>query len=167
MNKNQLHKTNTMKAEHFEKLKTMFNGIRPLRGELVGFATHDPDGYPNIAPVGSMRVVDEHTIHVLQGMLPRTMANLRKNPGAVFCVWKRPTLGGILKSVAGKEDGCAGYRVYAQFIEEVDDPDAIEREFCHILPRIPWVARRPMKQFFRKNLRKLLRFSIEEIREIG
>ena len=156
-----------MKAEHFEKLKAMFNGIRPLRGELVGFATHDPAGGPNIAPVGSMRVVDEHTIHVLQGMLPRTMTNLRKNPRAVFCVWKRPTLAGILKSVAGKEDACAGYRVYAQLIEEVDDPDAIEREIRHILPRIPWVARSAMRQFFRKNLRKLLSFSIQDIREIG
>jgi len=155
-----------MKIGQFERLQAMFNGIRPLRGELVGFATHDPDGYPNIAPVGSMRVVDECTIHVLQGMLPRTLENLRKDPRAAFSVWKRPTLRGVLESVAGKDE-CAGYRIYGKLIEEVDDPDMIQREIPYILPRIPWVARRAMKQFFRKHLRKLLRFSIEEIREIG
>lgn len=155
-----------MKTEHFEKLKAMFNGIRPIRGELVGFATYDPDGYPNIAPVGSMRVVDERTIHVLQGMLPRTLENLRKNPRAAFSVWKRPTFRGILNSAAGKEE-CAGYRIYGSLIEELDDPDVIQREIPHILQRIPWFARRPMKPFFKKNLRRLLRFSIEEIREIG
>jgi hypothetical protein len=155
-----------MKTIDFPKVQQAFNRIRPLSGQLVGMATCDPNGIPNIAPVGSMRVVDEETVHVLQGGLPRTMANLQTNPNVAFSVWLKPTLPGIMKSLNGKDEVCMGYRVYGTLTGSETDRSIVLQECQHILKRVPWFARKPMAKFFSENLKTLLRFSIREIRVV-
>jgi hypothetical protein len=155
-----------MKSIEFATVQNAFNRIRPLSGQLVGMATCDPDGIPNIAPVGSMRVVDEQTVHVLQGMLPRTMANLKANPNVAFSLWLKPTLSGILQSLNGKDEVCMGFRIYGTLTESETDGNTVLEECRHTLKRVPWFAQKAMEKFFREHLKTLLRFSITEIRVV-
>ena len=152
----------------FNKVKRAFNNIRVMKGEYVALGTCDSLGNPNVAPIGSMRIVDDVTVHVLQGFLPRTFQNLKENPKAVFSV---RTPDSIIKELfsfnKSPEDEAMGFRVHASFKGTNDSPLIIAREIDAIAHRVPRLMRRPFRRFCDAQLRRLLIFSMDEIRIIG
>jgi hypothetical protein len=155
-----------MDANHglFEPAQKAFNTIRIMRGQLTSIATCDVEGNPNVAPIGSMRVVDSSTVHVLQGYLPRTIRNLKANPKAAFSVTLPLTFGTIFSMLRSPSDAPGGYRVYCELTSIDDDRVAVEEETKASLRRMPWVLRGAFARFCEKNLKQLLRFRILEIR---
>lgn len=153
------------KHQLFERAARAFNTANILKGQVVSIATSDNEGYPNVAPIGSMRVVDAHTVHVLQGFLPRTLKNLECNPVAAFSINLRTS---ILRDFWGMlrkgPDAPIGYRIYGRLIEVNDDRAIVRRETREMVKRMPWFLRRAFAAFCEKNLRRLLSFEILEIR---
>jgi hypothetical protein len=148
----------------FAQAQGTFNSIRILKGQTTAIATCDREGQPNVAPIGSMRVVNADTVHVLHGMLPRTMKNLEANPRATFSVTVPMTLWGIIGMIGSRRDAAGGYRLYCRF-EGVDtDPDAISQEVQAILRRVPLFLRRQFRKFCDANLRRVLKFKIIDLR---
>lgn len=146
--------------------KAAFNHIKVTKGQYTSIATCDTEGNPNVAPIGSMRIVDDHTVHVLQGFLPKTMENLRSNPKATFSVCLPPRMLDFI-SLFNENKDCLGYQVYCE-LEDIDaSKDAVEREYRHIVDRVPRLLRRFFLKFCEKNLKQLLKFRIKEVREIG
>lgn len=140
-----------------------FNTIKVSRGQFTSIATSDAEGNPNVAPIGSMRVVDRETVHMLQGYLFRTLRNLRQNPKATFSVCLRPKLLEMLRD----GDKPLGYQLGCELVG-IDETDAAVRaETFHILRRVPFLLRRPFAKFCDKNLRRVLKFKILEVRAIG
>jgi hypothetical protein len=148
----------------FQQAQRAFNSIRIARGQIANIATCDSAGNPDVAPIGSMRIVDAHTIHVLQGMLPRTMKNLEDNPRAAFSVTTPVTFGKIASMLRPGSDVPLGYRVYGELVGIDDDRAAVQNEAQEILSRVPRLLRGAFSRFFDKNLKRLLRFAILEIR---
>ena len=157
----------TMKPADIKSVMRTFNTIAVMKGQYTNIATSDEQGNPNVAPIGSMRMVDETTVHILQGFLPKTMSNLRKNPKAVFSVCLRPTLAGMLATFREKEEDILGYQVYCTLTGETRDELAITREARIIARRAPFIFRRSLNSFCKKNLKRLLTFTVDDIRAIG
>ncbi|MGC4065027.1 MAG: pyridoxamine 5'-phosphate oxidase family protein [Polyangiaceae bacterium] len=108
----------------FERAARAFNSIEVSKGQVVSIATCDQEGHPDVAPIGSMRVVDHETVHVLQGFLPRTMKNLEVNPEAAFSVTVRSSvIADVLNGVRGTS-APMGYRLYGH-LESVDEDRAV------------------------------------------
>ncbi len=148
----------------FAQAQGTFNSIRILKGQTTAIATCDREGHPNVAPIGSMRVVDADTVHVLHGMLPRTMKNLEDNPRATFSVTIPMTLRGIMGMIGSGSDAASGYRLYCRF-EGVDtDPNAVSEEVQAILRRVPLFLRGPFRKFCDGNLKRVLKFKILDLR---
>lgn len=145
----------------------VFNTAKVLRGQHVSIATCDLDGWPNVAPIGSMRVVDDNTVHVLQGFLAQSYKNLERNPKAAFSITLRPKLSDFLSLFRPKEHAPMGYQIYGELTHIDDAKDAVEREYRAIATRIPFFLRPAFLRFCRKNLRRLLAFRITGVREIG
>lgn len=76
----------------YEHAQKAFNTINLLKGQYASIATCDGHGNPNVAPAGSIRIVDEDTVHMLHGFLPKTPANLNVNPRTAFSVCTRSNL---------------------------------------------------------------------------
>ncbi len=153
---------------HFEAAKKVFNNIRVMKGEFTSIATCDDSGNPNVAPIGSMRIMDDHTIHVLQGFLPRTHNNLKMNPKAVFAVRCRDSLVKKLFSfIKDPEDEVMGYRVYGSLTQISDSKAVLQREIKAISPRVPWLFRKSFHKFCDARLNHLWVFSLDDIRIIG
>jgi hypothetical protein len=155
------------KIENLEHAKQVFNTISILRGQYVNIATADKSGSPNVAPIGSMRIAEDGTIHVLQGFLPRTMKNLREQPKAVFSVCFRKSLLDMILFLKEKDDAALGYQVYSTLRAVSDSHSDVLKEAEAISSRVPFFMRKPFRKFCDKNLKRLLTFSIDEIREIG
>lgn len=148
----------------FEQAKAAFNSIKILKGQIATMATCDPLGRPNVAPIGSMRVVDSNTVHVLQGLLPRSMKNLETNPRAAFSVILPMTLGSVITMLRSGKDAPSGYRVYCE-LERIDEDASVVKTAAQGLQnRVPFFLRRPFAQFCSKTLKRLLVFKILEIR---
>jgi hypothetical protein len=147
--------------------KAAFNNIKILRGQFASIATCDRDGNPNVAPIGSMRIVDDGTVHVLQGFLPRTMQNLKSNPKATFSVCIRPSFLDLLTLFGEKEDERLGYQVHCELTGTDASKEAVEREYRQIANRAPRIFRKHFLKFCQKNLKRLLTFRITDVREIG
>jgi hypothetical protein len=153
------------KHKLFEQAAHAFNSADVVKGQVVSIATCDQQGYPNVAPIGSMRVVDAHTVHVLQGFLPRTFKNLECNPVAAFSINLRTSIFKDLWGMLRKgPDAPIGYRIYARLVEVSDDKAVVRRETQEIVKRFPWFLRWAFASFCEKNLRRLLSFEILEIR---
>lgn len=144
-------------------VRKAFDSIKILKGQIISFGTCDADGNPNIAPIGSMRIVDDKTVHVLQGELGRTMKNLRSNPKAVFSVLGLPGLRSLLKD----EDETLGYRVYCNYTGTEDSESALQEELSSILKRMPFLFRRSIAGMIRKRVKRVLRFEITDIRVVS
>ena len=147
--------------------RQIFNTAKVLRGQHVSMATCGPDGAPNVAPIGSMRVVDENTVHVLQGFLHQSFKNLERNPKAAFSICVRPKVLDLLRASKEKDDTPMGYQIYGELTRMDDSQEAVERECRLIGSRIPFLLRRPFLRFLRKNLKRLLTFRITGVRVIG
>jgi hypothetical protein len=158
----------TISKTRFNDVKKAFNELKVTRGQYTNIATSNMDGTPNVAPIGSMRVVDEHTVRVLQGFLPRTLANLRKNPQATFSVCLRQSLVSNLKFF-GKKDSAdiLGYQIYCTYKGESDIKEDLDAEITAISNRVPFFVRGPFRTFCNKNLKRVLMFDIKDIRAIG
>jgi hypothetical protein len=156
------------KHQLFERAARAFNTANIMKGQVVSIATCDPQGCPNVAPIGSMRVVDANTVHVLQGFLPRTLKNLESNPAAAFSITLRTSM---LREIWGMlrkgPDAPIGYRLYGRLVEMSDDRALVHRETQEIVRRMPWFMRRTFAGFCEKNLRRLLSFEIVDIRATG
>lgn len=147
--------------------KKAFDGIKILKGQIISIATCDRDGVPNVAPIGSMRIVDEETVHVLQGFLPRTYSNLKTNPRAMFSVCANSSLWDSLRLFKDKTDNALGYQVYCEYIGADDSKAVVEQESRIISSRVPFYTRGPFLKFCRNNLSRLLKFKIKEVRAIA
>jgi hypothetical protein len=148
----------------FDQVQRAFNSIRVMRGQVAHIATCDSMGSPNLAPIGSMRIVDPRTVHVLQGMLPRTSRNLDANPRAAFSVTTPLTFGRFAAMLRSRPDVPLGYRVYCELVDIDDSPAAVREEAGEILRRMPRLLRGAFSRFCAKNLKRLLKFKILEIR---
>jgi predicted pyridoxine 5'-phosphate oxidase superfamily flavin-nucleotide-binding protein len=148
----------------FHQAQTAFNSIKVMKGQVATIATCDTLGHPNVAPIGSMRVVDFNTVHVLQGLLPRTMKNLQSNPRAAFSVILPMTLGSALSMFRSGNDAAIGYRVYGELTSIEDDQAAVKLEAHDIVKRVPYLLRGAFTRFCDKNLKRILKFRILEIR---
>ncbi len=145
----------------------IFNTAKVLRGQHVSMATCGPDGVPNVAPVGSMRVVDENTVHVLQGFLHQSFKNLEWNPKVAFSICVRPKILDFFRTSRGKDEAPMGYQIYGELTQVDDSKDVVEQEYRFIGTRIPFFLRRPVLRFCRKTLKRLLAFRITGVRAIG
>lgn len=149
----------------FEQAARAFNCIEVTKGQVVSIATCDHEGRPNVAPIGSMRVIDPNTVHVLQGFLPRTLKNLEHNPLAAFSVTLRKS---VIAELAGairkRDDEPLGYRLYGQLLGIDDNRDNVRAETREIVKQVPWFVRKPFASFCERNLRRLLTFGILDIR---
>ena len=144
------------------------NSIRVMKGEYASIATCDAAGNPNVAPIGSMRIVDAQTVHVLQGFLPRTYSNLKENPRAVFAVRIRESMVKELVSFnKPPEKEVLGYRVYGRLERISDSTGDVQKEVDALIPRVPWLFRKPFRKFCDTNLKRLWVFSLDEVRPIG
>ena len=150
----------------FEHVQKAFNTISLLKGQYANIATCDEHGNPNVAPAGSIRIVDEHTVHVLQGFLPRTRSNLMANPRAAFSVCTRSNLFRDILSLRNNRKMVMGYRVYADYAGVDESKAAIEQEIAVIAGRVPFIARGFLLSFLRKNIQRVLIFQITGIREV-
>ena len=154
----------TNNETNFEAVKKAFNGIRVTKGQYTGIATCDSEGNPNVAPIGSMRVVDENTVHVLQGYLPRTFSNLRQNPKATFSVCHKPKLFDVFKD---PDQTPLGYQVTCELVDIDEAETAVAAEYLQIVRRVPFLFRRSFIKFCEQNLKRLLKFKIVEVRPVG
>ncbi len=146
----------------------VFNTARVLSGQHVSIATCDTEGRPNVAPVGSMRVVDDSTVHILQGFLHQTCKNLERNPHVAFSICVRPKLSDMLfKMFRRRSDAPMGYQLYGELTGIDDSQQAVEEESLRVAERIPFLVKRPFLRFCKKNLRRLFKFRITGVRPIG
>ena len=145
----------------------VFNNAKLLKGQVTSIATCDAQGNPNVAPIGSMRVVDENTVHVLQGFLHQTNKNLEVNPKAAFSICLRPKLLDFRNLFKQKEEKPMGYQVYAELINVENSHEAVEREYRQLAHLAPFFLRGLFLKFCRKNLKRLLTFRITGVRAIG
>jgi hypothetical protein len=151
----------------FERAASAFNSIEVSKGQVVSIATCDSEGHPDVAPIGSMRVVGHEVVHVLQGFLPRTMKNLEVNPRAAFSVTLRSSvLSDVLNGIRGT-NAPMGYRMYGELESIEEDRAVIAAETREIVKRAPWFLRKAFAGFCEKNLRRLLKFRIVDVRVTG
>jgi predicted pyridoxine 5'-phosphate oxidase superfamily flavin-nucleotide-binding protein len=50
--------------------------------------TADPNGIPNVVPVGAVRILDDETIVVSDQYFHKTLDNLKANPKAAISFWE-------------------------------------------------------------------------------
>lgn len=149
----------------FQQARNAFNSVRISKGQIATIATCDANGVPNLAPIGSMRVVDEHTVHVLQGSLPRTLRNLQMNPKAAFSVTLPLTTWGGLRSLFRSDtQEPLGYRIYCELMSIEEEPSLVQMEAREIAGRVPRLLRGGFLRFCNSNLKRLWRFRILEVR---
>lgn len=154
-------------TDKIEGAKNAFNNIKISKGQFMTIATCDSEGNPNVAPIGSMRVVNDKTVHVLQGFLPRTLKNLRTNPKASFSVVLGQSLLQSLLFFLSPKNKSLGYQVYCEFKGTDDKKETVERETNQLVNRVPFLFRGVFRKFCKKNLKQLLIFQITDIREIA
>jgi hypothetical protein len=147
-------------------VKQAFDELKVHKGYTVSLATCDAAGIPNVAPVGSARLVDDNTVHVLQAFLGRTVKNVRENPKAAFAVSLKPRVRDVLRGRSGNRE-LLGYRVYCTFDGVDDSRAAIDEEVRHLLKRLPFWLRKPFLAFLTGNLKRVLKFTITEVRPIA
>ncbi|MFP4545696.1 MAG: pyridoxamine 5'-phosphate oxidase family protein [Methanomassiliicoccales archaeon] len=58
-------------------------------------ATASGDGEPNVAPMKSVWLVDDETIHICDNFMNKSLANMQENPRAAIYVWGPETDGCI------------------------------------------------------------------------
>ncbi len=122
-------------------------------------ATADEKGNPNICLCGSAIMINKETIHAVYGYFDTSYNNLQNNPNCVFL-----TSQALSKEFwqhfeqTGEKLYSPGYRVFCTLIEEVSDPDS----FQEIRNRIQQSAGNRVAD----NLKKLLIFKVEEVKEI-
>ena len=156
-----------MDPEKLTAAQKAINSAKILKGQYISIATCDAQGIPNVAPIGSMRMVDEHTAHVLQGFLFQSFKNLESNPKAAFSVCVRPKLGDFFKLFKRSRQNAMGYQVYGELIQVDESPTAVEQEYRQLASRVPFYLRGLFLKFCRTNLKRLLTFQITGVREIG
>lgn len=156
----------TCDGRTYECAEKAFNTINLLKGQYASIATCDEHGNPNVAPAGSVRVVDEKTVHVLQGFLPKTASNLNANPRATFLVCTRSNFFRDMLSLMSNKKMVMGYRVYGDYAGAEESKEAIEKEIAVIARRLPFVLRRFLRAFLRKNIQRILIFKITGVREV-
>lgn len=145
----------------------VFNNAKVLKGQVTSIATCDADGNPNVAPIGSMRVVDENTVHVLQGFFHQTYKNLEANPKAAFSICLRPKLLDVRSLFKQEDEGPMGYQIYGELIHVENSQNAVEQEYRQLAHLAPFFLRGLFLKFCRKNLKRLLTFRITGVRAIG
>ncbi len=151
---------------NFEMARSAFNGIRLRKWQLAYMATCDESGVPNIAPIGSMRIVDENTVHVLQGYLARTYSNLQKNPRAAFVVSLKPKFVEMLRLFSDRSDRPMGFRLMCEYLSCDESKELITQECRQISSRISFWFRKMFLRFAAGNIKRLLVFRINEIRPV-
>jgi hypothetical protein len=155
---------NTDDQQLFQQAQAAFNSLKLMKGQITNIATCDNQGNPNVAPVGTMRIVDQDTVHVLQGLLPRTIQNLESNPRAAFSVTMPMTLRSFASMLFSRDEAPVGYRVYCELTGIDDDKAAVQREAQAIVGRVPRLFRAAFGRFCDQNLKRLLKFRILSVR---
>lgn len=56
-------------------------------GPAAVLATATPEGQPNAAPVGMMKVIDDETVYVSDQFFKKTLANLKANAKVSLAFW--------------------------------------------------------------------------------
>ena len=56
-------------------------------------ATASADGWPNVVPIGFVKLVDDGTIWLADNFMLKTLANVKENPKMSICVWGPETKG--------------------------------------------------------------------------
>ncbi len=156
----------TTALSDIEKVKTLLNKMKIMKGQVAHIATCDQNGQPNIAPIGSMRITNDGKVHVVYGYLNKTYSNLKMNPKATFSFFQISGMSGFLGFLREKEEGILGYRVYCDYVEAIDNEVKLGNETAHILMKFPWLMRKPFGKFAKKNFKKVLVFTINDIRPI-
>ena len=149
-----------------EKVKRAFNHLNVARGQYVTIATSDEAGMPNAAPIGSMRMVNESVVHVLQGFLDKTMTNLKGNPKVAFAVKLETSILDYFSLFREKKYAVMGYRVYGTLQRISEDRGELASEVEAIAARVPFFLKGGFKKFAKANLNHLLVFSVDDIRVI-
>lgn len=151
----------------FQGAQKAFNNIKIMKGQYMTIATCDREGNPNVAPIGSMRILDDKTVHVLQGFLPKTFNNLQRNPKASFSVCIQPSLLNFLFFFRGQKSTLLGYQVYCEYKGVNGSKEAVEKEYRQLVNRVPFLIRSLFLRFCKKNLKRLLMFELIDVREIA
>jgi predicted pyridoxine 5'-phosphate oxidase superfamily flavin-nucleotide-binding protein len=154
-------------SNKFNAAKQAFNTAKIFKGQIVSIATCDTQGNPNTAPIGSMRIVNENTVHVLQGFLGKSLENLENNPKAAFSICLRQRVLSLSNLFAKSDKKVMGYRVYGELVEINDSQEAVKQEYQQLLRRVPWPFKGLFLKFCQKNLKRLLIFKITGMRAIG
>jgi len=55
--------------------------------KIFVLGTADPNGVPNVVPVGAIRILDDSTILVSDQFFNKTLKNLKKNPRVAISFW--------------------------------------------------------------------------------
>ncbi len=156
---------NTTNLSDIEKVKTLLNKMRIMKGQVPHIATCDQNGQPNLAPIGSMRITNDGKVHAIYGYLNKTYSNLKENPKATFLIFQMPGLTRFFDLIREKEE-ILGYRVYCDYVETINNEAKLGKETAHTLMKLPWLMRKPFGKFAKKNFKKVWVFRINEIRPI-
>jgi predicted pyridoxine 5'-phosphate oxidase superfamily flavin-nucleotide-binding protein len=81
------------------------------------FSTADPDGQPNVVPVGAKKIIDEETVLISDQFFNKTRANLEANPRVAVTFWEGHE-GYQLKGRATVETSGPRFEETARWIEE-------------------------------------------------
>ena len=69
--------------------------MRCMLGEQIPIVvTASKDGIPNGAPKGSLKILDDETLHFAEGTAQKTYRNLQENPKVSVIVVDRPNMDG-------------------------------------------------------------------------
>ena len=71
-----------------EEIKTAMTTMK-----VFPVATASADGWPNVVPIGFVKLVDDGTIWLADNFMLKTLANVKENPKMSICVWGPETKG--------------------------------------------------------------------------
>jgi uncharacterized protein len=100
-------------AEMTRRMKDLFDKV-----PAVVLSTASPDGIPNAVPVGSKKIIDDHTLLFSDQFFNKTLANIKDNPHVAVTFWEEQE-GYQLKGRVSVETTGTRYEETARWIEEM------------------------------------------------
>lgn len=70
-------------AQMTSRMKELFESV-----PTAVVATADPDGTPNVVPVGAKKIIDDETILISDQFFNKTIANMKANPKIAVSFWE-------------------------------------------------------------------------------
>ncbi len=97
-----------------DKIKSEFQKMK-----IIYLATASKDGMPNVVPLGALFLQDDENLWVVDNFMKKTLANLKENPVASFCVWTPDgDMSWQIKCEAKVEDSGADYEKARDLMHE-------------------------------------------------